>query len=64
VSEGAVGFFVEGGGDGFDCAGEDGVVLDVEFFKGEAGFEVESVMSAGRGTCIDERLTWRKEAQV
>ena len=37
--EGAVGFFVETEGDGREGGGEEGVVRQVEFVYGEAGFE-------------------------
>ena len=39
AGEGAVGFFVEAGADGFDGVGEEGVVLGVGVGDGEAGFD-------------------------
>ena len=39
AGEGAVGFFVEAGGEGLDGGGEDGVVGGVGGEDGEAGFE-------------------------
>ncbi len=64
AGEGAIGFFIEAGGDGFDGAGEELVVLRVAGQNGEPGFDGGELREHGKRSIKDKLRAIKKTQSV